>query len=502
MSATKAIAAPEFFTWTFPGAPLKIDLSLIAVERLKQEVLDAGDQETGGILLGHVVPASPIVVRITDFQPAPLEGRSLYALKGTERRAFMQTVASFRVPGREMAVGYYRSHLRDGLSLDHQDLTLVQTCLPGPTDVVLLIRPEPDGAITAGFFFWDEGHINPDASFLEFPLDAGQLRWQIARPRPAAAGGASGGLRKGGFGTGVIVGGLGTVLLGAAFLVGRFWQPSPSRTAASLTPVSEMAAERSSPGTSGLGAVPLRNDALLDQTIAPGALNYDLESARIRSDQRRGASRSRRSAMGRNDAPLDDAGAAAETEPANSSPEPQSAQPSPRQFEPPAAVRKPRGDASMEPPSVPAATQTASAAVHPEPLLGNAPPAPQPPPVKEPQPAPVRETAPVKETAAAQVPPSEPYIAPQPVAQVQPVVPTALRSMLFRPTQVQIKVKVDENGAVVAAEPGKSKDALGNVLSGLAVDAARRWRFKPALRNSRPVAGDAVISFNFVPPKR
>jgi hypothetical protein len=164
-----------FFRWTFPGAPIRIDLPLALIERLKREALRSGAAEVGGMLFGEI---DPDCVRLTGFEPFPHQDGPLYSLDSSERGAFAE--ALLRKPD---AVGYYRSHLRDGLSLDAADLALMCQCFPAPGNVVLLIRPEPHGEVTAGFFFWDEGRIHSEFSFLEFPLDAAELRDSAPRPQ-------------------------------------------------------------------------------------------------------------------------------------------------------------------------------------------------------------------------------------------------------------------------------------------------------------------------------
>ena len=63
---------PEYYVWTFPGAPLKIHLNLSVVARLREYLLKGLDPdpskctEAGGLLLGK---ASAGRVEITAFQP-------------------------------------------------------------------------------------------------------------------------------------------------------------------------------------------------------------------------------------------------------------------------------------------------------------------------------------------------------------------------------------------------------------------------------------------------
>src|ERR1700730_10212400 len=88
--------APEFFSCTFNGAPIRIDLDFDVVGRLKREILRSGERETGGILLGSTVPDSLRAVRITGFLPLPHQEGVHYTLTDAERHAFAQTVADLR----------------------------------------------------------------------------------------------------------------------------------------------------------------------------------------------------------------------------------------------------------------------------------------------------------------------------------------------------------------------------------------------------------------------
>ena len=78
------------------------------------------------------------------------------------------------------------------------------------------------------------------------------------------------------------------------------------------------------------------------------------------------------------------------------------------------------------------------------------------------------------------------------VRQVQPDYPSVARSAR-QAGVVSVEVSINERGEVVSAR------ALGGptLLREPAVSAARRWKFKPAMRDGKPVACASVITFNF-----
>ena len=60
---------------------------------------------------------------------------------------------------------------------------------------------------------------------------------------------------------------------------------------------------------------------------------------------------------------------------------------------------------------------------------------------------------------------------------------------------VQVRVKIDAQGAV--SEAKVIGDAANPALEWAALDAAKRWRFKPASRNGRAVPSEVTIPFRF-----
>jgi TonB family protein len=59
---------------------------------------------------------------------------------------------------------------------------------------------------------------------------------------------------------------------------------------------------------------------------------------------------------------------------------------------------------------------------------------------------------------------------------------------------VVLQIEIDANGRAANVAVTRS---LGLGLDEKAVEAVRRWKFKPAYRNGRPVASPAVVEVNF-----
>ncbi len=191
---TQSGPASEFYTWTFPGAPVRIHLQLNVVERLSHEVRRAFESipshsvEIGGVLLGTADFVSSPVIEIKDFEPFLCEYRPdhQFILSDSDRRKLEKLVAAGRSERDDglTVVGYYRSHIGDGLSLSQEDVSLAQKYFYDPANVFLVIKPVADGSASAGFFFWDQGRIDSEFTFLEFPFEARQLTGARVKPSP------------------------------------------------------------------------------------------------------------------------------------------------------------------------------------------------------------------------------------------------------------------------------------------------------------------------------
>src|SRR5437016_3882187 len=131
---TTAQGVPGYFVWEIPGKPVAVYLHLDAVDGLLAEAMRGlaaipkRGAEVGGILLGSIKEGDPAVVRVEDFEPVACEyhrGPS-YQLAGDEPAAFEEARKRWEPvdSARVYAVGYFRSHTRDGLALAPEDLEL------------------------------------------------------------------------------------------------------------------------------------------------------------------------------------------------------------------------------------------------------------------------------------------------------------------------------------------------------------------------------------------
>ena len=171
--------------WEVPEKPVAIELDLSVVDNLGAEILRAVGAvprrgiEVGGILLGSVEPGNPALVHIRDFEAVPIEymhGPS-YVPSDRDLERFVEAVRRPRSTpdGPLRAVGYYRSHTRDGLALAPEDVKLLSELFHENEAVILLVHPSVLHASTAGFFFRENGVLYGEKSSLEFPFRRPEL---------------------------------------------------------------------------------------------------------------------------------------------------------------------------------------------------------------------------------------------------------------------------------------------------------------------------------------
>jgi len=109
--------------------------------------------------------------------------------------------------------------------------------------------------------------------------------------------------------------------------------------------------------------------------------------------------------------------------------------------------------------------------------------------MSEPQPLPISE----------KLPPTVSVYPPQPIRNVKPVLPASMHVLLKRRITVQIRVRIDENGKVIQADPVATPHGVTEYLTKAALDAARGWKFQPARRGTTPIPSDYVLEFAFGP---
>ena len=177
--------SPGSYTWEVPGKQVSIHLQYDVVDRLLMEVMRGFGSvprrgaEVGGLLLGTSELTDRLTVKIEDYEPVAcsyMNGPS-YLLSERDMHEFADSYDRWRNgPDRRIyAVGYYRSHTRDGLSVTPEDTSLVKKYLPPPKSVVLVIKPFATKVSIAGFFFWEDGSMQTDSTYLEFPFRRKEL---------------------------------------------------------------------------------------------------------------------------------------------------------------------------------------------------------------------------------------------------------------------------------------------------------------------------------------
>src|SRR5579862_5297913 len=169
----------DYYVWQPPGSAVAVHLHFAVVDRILSDVMRGfaaipkRGAEVGGILIGAIEPGEQTIVRIDDFEPVKSKYKHgpSYLLDEEDRERFAQARRRWSAeesPAR-YAVGFYRSHTRDGLSLSPEDVALLEECFPLAGQVALLIRPFASKVGVAGFFFRQDGSF-PAATPLEFPF--------------------------------------------------------------------------------------------------------------------------------------------------------------------------------------------------------------------------------------------------------------------------------------------------------------------------------------------
>jgi hypothetical protein len=180
----RAQDVPDMYVWEVPGKPVVVHITLTVIDRLLAELMRGyganpkRSPEIGGVLIGGVQPGSPTVVRIDDFETVPCEYRRgpSYVFTEEDCGPFEQ------VGARPDAIGYFRSHTREGLSLATEDVELLDHFFPDPFTVALLIRPYATKPSVAGFFIREGGKF-PASTPKEFPFRRQELTGEAPAPR-------------------------------------------------------------------------------------------------------------------------------------------------------------------------------------------------------------------------------------------------------------------------------------------------------------------------------
>lgn len=175
---------PDTYVWEVPGRPVVVHIPLSVVDRLSAELMRGyganpkRNAEVGGVLIGAVEPGAPAIVRIDDFEMVPCQHRRgpSYVFTEDDCEPFE------RAGARADAVGYFRSHTREGLSLGEEDTELLDHFFPDAHTVALLVKPYATKAGVGGFFIRENGKF-PTATAREFPFRRQELSGAEPEPR-------------------------------------------------------------------------------------------------------------------------------------------------------------------------------------------------------------------------------------------------------------------------------------------------------------------------------
>ena len=175
-------SASPLYVWEVAQKPVSVQIPFSLIDRLEREAVEnfrsltSRGSEIGGLLVGAVSSGNPLVVTVADYELIECDYTRgpLYRLSDADMGRFEQARDRRLASGAGIA-GYFRSHTRKGMSLDNDDLSFFQARFRDPHQIALLVRPFATKASTAGIFIWENGKVNGDASYLEFPFRSSEL---------------------------------------------------------------------------------------------------------------------------------------------------------------------------------------------------------------------------------------------------------------------------------------------------------------------------------------
>lgn len=185
-------AVPGYYVWELPGKPVVVHLHLGVIDRLLGEVMRGfgavpkRGAEVGGVLLGTIEQGEQTIVRVEDFEAVACDYKRgpSYLFTEDDGAAFDDACHRWQPDSSRpsYAVGYFRSHTRDGLSLGTEDLELMEHYFPSPSHIALMVKPFVTKVSVASFFVREDG-LFPSTAPLEFPFRRRELTGEEAPPR-------------------------------------------------------------------------------------------------------------------------------------------------------------------------------------------------------------------------------------------------------------------------------------------------------------------------------
>ncbi len=183
--AEKAFGAAldAYTSWKHPYDNSRIRFRSEVVNRLSQAALKAAKRgvEVGGLLWGQTGFDGSLAVADATF----VQGSTGQFNSTTLDLRHLREAAHGWAPQASLSLaGYFRSHLREGLSLSEQDRAFIEQEMREPELIFLVLKPFQAGICTAGFFFWHDGRLETADSELEVPFIATDRPAQPSGPVP------------------------------------------------------------------------------------------------------------------------------------------------------------------------------------------------------------------------------------------------------------------------------------------------------------------------------
>ena len=180
-----------FYTWQAPHGGVEVRLHYDAIEAINVDAMRGygvtrrRGTEAGGVLIGRFENGGVTVLRHV-LVPCEYSHGPSYILSDADLVRFRDTVAAWApAAGREeYAVGYFRSHTRDGLQPDAGDAALLKTHFPDSKSITLLVKPYATRPPEAAIFLQRNGELALDDPSPEFLFERGPD--SAPAPPPAA----------------------------------------------------------------------------------------------------------------------------------------------------------------------------------------------------------------------------------------------------------------------------------------------------------------------------
>lgn len=195
--ARASTGSGDVMAWHIAQCPFGIECTKEIFEQVRRAVESSrtsrrGERETGGVLFGIVEPRRILIQATKPLGCEHTMGPGFVLSANDETRLAKLIGAPATDPdlqGME-ALGWYHSHVRSRIYLSARDFEIHTRYFPAAFQIALVVRPESDRPMRAGFFFRDaEGAMRTGSSYEEFVIGAPQpaapdVRRALA-PRPA-----------------------------------------------------------------------------------------------------------------------------------------------------------------------------------------------------------------------------------------------------------------------------------------------------------------------------